>query len=187
MGGGQDPTARIQVVGNGPVQRPVINEVVVEPQRDWNDSGAGGNGTPFDDTPGTSVAPAAAVTSGDQWIELLTVTGSPAELTNWTLEFTTTAGVPSVVTLGPANLTTSAGSPYVLVAAPGDVGVDSIIRLRDTTNAVVDEIDLGAIQAVVGHATGVTDEAVARTPDGFDSGAVTDFTRKPATIRKPNP
>ena len=95
MGGGQDPTARVQVVGSVvvPVQRPVINEVVVEPQRDWNDSGAGGNGVPFDDTPGTSVAPSPAVTAGDQWIELLTVTGSPAELTNWTLEFTTTAGV----------------------------------------------------------------------------------------------
>ena len=170
-----------------PVRRPVINEVVVQPQHDWNDSGAGGNGVPFDDTPGSSVAPAPAVTTADQWIELLTNTGSPDELRNWTLEFTSTTGVPIVVTLGPANLMTSAGSPYVLVAAPGDVGVDSVIRLRDTTSAVVDEIDLGAIQAAVGHATGVSDEAVARTPDGFDSGAVTDFTRKPATIRKPNP
>ena len=39
----------------------------------------------------------------------------------------------------------------------------------------------------MGHATGVTDEAVARTPDGFDTGAVTDFTRKPATHQKAEP
>ena len=68
-----------------PVRRPLINELVVEPQHDWNDSGGGGNGMLFDDTPGTSVAPSPSVTPGDQWLELLTNTGSPAELTNWTL------------------------------------------------------------------------------------------------------
>src|SRR5262249_32457127 len=95
-----------------PVRRPLINELVVEPQRDWDDSGTGGNGVPFDDTPGAGVAPSPSVTLGDQWIEFLTNTGSPAELTNFTLSFTDTTGAAQTVTLGPANLISSAGSPY---------------------------------------------------------------------------
>jgi hypothetical protein len=170
-----------------PVRRPVINELVVEPQRDWDDSGAGGNSVPFDDAPGTSVAPNAAVTAADQWIEFLTNTGSPAELTNFTLSFTDASGAAQTVTLGPGNLITLAGSPYVLIGAPGSIGRNSIVQLRDTTNAVVDEVDLSAIHAALGFATGVVDEAVARTPDGIDTGAAGDFTRRPATIRKPNP
>ena len=170
-----------------PVRGPIINELVVEPQRDWDDSGLGGNGVPFDNTPGAGVAPAPAVTAGDQWIEFLTNTGSPAELTNYTLSFTDTSGTPHSVTLGPGNLISTAGSPYVLIGAPGGIAPGSLVQLRDTTNTVVDEVDLAAVHAALGFATGVGDEAIARAPDGFDTGAVTDFTRKPATIRKPNP
>jgi uncharacterized repeat protein (TIGR01451 family) len=169
-----------------PVRRPLINEVVVEPQRDWNDS-SGATGVPFDDDPGPSVAPSASVTAADQWIELLTNTGSPAELTNWTLEFVDAPNPPVVVTLGPTNLMTSAGTPYVLIAAPIGMTPTSIIRLRDTTNAIVDEIDLSAIAALVGPATGAANEAVARTPDGNDSNSASDFQRRPASIRKLNP
>jgi hypothetical protein len=165
----------------------VINEVVVEPQRDWDDSGAGGNAVPFDGTPGTSIAPNAAVTAADQWIEFLTNTGTPAELTNFTLSFTDASGVAQTVTLGPGNLITSAGSPYVLIGAPGSIGRNSIVQLRDTANAVVDEVDLSVVHAALGFATGAANEAVARTPDGFDTGAAGDFSRRPATIRKPNP
>jgi PKD repeat protein len=170
-----------------PVRRPLINELVVEPQRDWDDSGSGGNGVPFDDTPGTGVAPSPSVTLGDQWIEFLTNTGSPDELKNFTLSFTDTSGTAQTVTLSPANLISSAGSPYVLLAAPGSIGRNSVVQLRDTTNTVVDEVDLSAVHAAVGFATGVANEAVARTPDGFDTGAASDFKRKPASIRKLNP
>jgi hypothetical protein len=169
-----------------PVRRPLINELVVEPQRDWDDSG-GGNGVLFDDTPGTGVAPSPSVTPGDQWIEFLTNTGSPAELTNFTLSFTDTSGTAQTVTLSAANLISSAGSPYVLLGAPGGIGRNSIVQLRDTTNAVVDEVDLSAVHAAIGFASGVANEAVARTPDGFDTGAASDFKRKPASIRKLNP
>ena len=170
-----------------PVRRPLINELVVEPQRDWDDSGGGGNGVLFDDTPGTSVAPSPSVTPGDQWIEFLTNTGSPAELTNFTLSFTDTSGTAQTVTLSAANLISSAGSPYVLLGAPGGIGRNSIVQLRDTTNTVVDEVDLSVVHAAIGFATGVANEAVARTPDGFDTGAASDFKRKPASIRKLNP
>ncbi|MEQ1868665.1 MAG: papain-like cysteine protease family protein [Vicinamibacterales bacterium] len=168
-------------------RRPVINEVVVTPQRDWNDSGGGGNGVAFDAIPGTGVAPSPAVTSADQWVELLTNTGTPAELLNWTLEFTNAVGVPVTVTLGPSTLKTTAGSPYVLIGAPGGIAVGSIVKLVDPTLAVVDEIDLGAIHSAVGSATGVGDESLARTPDGFDSNSTSDFVRKPASIGVVNP
>jgi len=131
------------------------------------------------------VAP--SVTLGDQWIEFLTNTGSPDELKNFTLSFTDTSGTAQTVTLSPANLISSAGSPYVLLAAPGSIGRNSVVQLRDTTNTVVDEVDLSAVHAAVGFATGVANEAVARTPDGFDTGAASDFKRKPASIRKLNP
>jgi hypothetical protein len=163
-----------------------INEVVVEPQRDWDDSGAGGNGVAFDDMPGSAIAPDPSVTAADQWIEFITNTGSPAELTNYTLSFTDASGTPQTVTLGPANLVTSAGTPYVLVGAPGNISRTSVIQLRDTTNRVVDEIDLAAISAKVGFATGVGNEALARVPDGRHTNGVDDFARRPATIRKQN-
>ena len=75
----------------------------------------------------------------------------------------------------------------MLVAAPTTIAPTSIIRLRDTTNAIVDEIDLSAIVALVGPASGVSDEAIARIPDGLDSNSPSDFKRRPASIRKINP
>jgi hypothetical protein len=170
-----------------PIGGILINEVVVEPQRDWDDSGAGGNGVPFDDAPGSGVAPDAAVTSGDQWIEFITNTGTPFELTNFTLSYTDLSGTARAVTLGPSNLITFPTAAYVLFPAPpGGISRTSVIQLRNTVNGVVDEIDLGAISAAVGFATGVNDEAVARQVDAFDTNSASDFTRRPATIRKRN-
>jgi uncharacterized repeat protein (TIGR01451 family) len=164
-----------------PVRRPVINELVVEPQRDWNDS-SGGNNTPFDATPG-----AGAVTLDDQWVEILTNTGSPDELKNWTLQFVDTTGAPVTLTLSASNVKAMAGSPHVVIGAPGKIAPTSTVTLRDNLGNVVDVVDLASITAALGPATSVANEAIARHPDGVDSNTVTDFMRGPATIGAPNP
>ncbi len=132
-------------------QRPMINELIVEPK-----------------------------SSPDRFVELYTNTGSPFELQNWTLEFTDTSGLPVVLVLGPATMTMS--GRYAVVTNPGDIALTSVVKLRDTTNSVVDSVDLGAIQAATGFATGVADEAVTRIPDAFNSRQISDFQRRPATI-----
>jgi hypothetical protein len=177
-------SASIAVVAGAvtPGTRPLINEVVVEPQRDWNDSGAGGDGVPFNATPGSAVAPDAQVTAADQWIEIWTNTGTVAELLNWTLEFTDVNGQAVTVTLGPSNLVAQAANRYVLVKAPGGIDRDSLLTLRDTTNGVVDQLDLRAIQAAIGYAAGTTTESIARIPDGTTGRSVTNFARRAATI-----
>jgi hypothetical protein len=169
-----------------PTRLPMINEVVVEPQRDWNDSGAGGNGTPFDDVPGTGTVATGDVTLADQWLEFLTNTGSPDELRNWTLEFTDTNGVQQTITITPTMLRSNGGQ-YLVLGAPGDMSPTSVLILRDTTNQTVDRVDLGAIRAALGPATGVNDEAVARVPDGIQTNQAGDFKRRAASIGKLNP
>jgi hypothetical protein len=170
-----------------PLQRPMINEVVVEPQRDWNDSGPGGDGVPFNDVPGTAVFPAPPVTAADQWLEFLTNTGSPLELLNWTLTISDGSLPPVIVTLSPANVSTVAGSPYVLFVPPTGISLTSVITLSDNTGQVVDTISLPALIAALGPATGVANEAIARVPDGNQSHSVTDFARRPGSIRRVNP
>ncbi len=171
-----------------PVQRPMLNEIVIQPQRDWNDSGSGGDGIPFNDVPGTSVAPSTAVTTADSWFELLTNTGSPAELTNWTLSFVNTALTPVTMTLTPASVSTVAGSPYVIVVPPlGGVAPTSVITLTDTTGQVVDSVNLATLIGALGPVTGVADEAIARVPDGVQTHQPTDFQRRAASIRRVNP
>jgi hypothetical protein len=169
------------------LRSPMINEVVVEPQRDWNDSGAGGNATPFDDLPGSGSPLSAAVTIADQWIEFLTNTGTAEELRNWTLDFTDTMGAPQSITIVPSMLKSTVGSPYVVLGTPGNIDPMSVLVLRDPTHRAVDSVDLGAIQTSLGPATGLTDEAIARTPDGFQTNQPGDFARHAASIGKWNP
>jgi hypothetical protein len=183
-------SASITVVVNPPPPgpaTPLINEIVATPIRDWNDSGPGGNGVPFDDAPGSNVAPSGDVTVADQWIEIRTLTGSPAELNNWTLSFTDTSGASATMTLTPAMLKTN-GTVYMIIGAPpGGVAPTSIVTLKDTTNQLIDSINLAAIAAALGPATGVGDEAIARVPDSVSTGQAADFQRRAASIGKPNP
>lgn len=63
----------------------VINEVVTDPQRDWNDS-EGGNGTAYDPVPGTGL-----IDADDEWIELYNNDEVALDLTEnggWTLIMT---------------------------------------------------------------------------------------------------
>jgi hypothetical protein len=116
----------------------------------------------------------------DQFVELYTNTGTPFELQNWTLEFTDLTGHQVALLLGPATMTMS--GRYAVVKNPGNIALDSVVKLRDTTNTVVDSVDLGAIQVALGPATGVGDEALARIPDAYNTRQISDFQRRPATI-----
>jgi hypothetical protein len=169
-----------------PVRRPVINEVVVEPQHDWNNDGPGGDGVPFNDAWGTSAPGSAYVTIADQWVEILTNTGSPDELRDWTLEFTDTFGVSRSVTLGTNNM--HFFGVYVVVGDLGGIARDSVVTLRDGAGDFVDTVDLKAIQAQkdVGYATGVDDESVVRSPNGSVGTKPALFKRGAATIGRPN-
>ena len=175
-----DPTA-------APARRPLINEIVFEPQRDWDDSGGGGDGVPFNDVPGTNVAPHASLTAADHWIELLTNTGSPAEVTGWTLTFVNASMAPVTMTLSPATVISRAGSPYVIVPMPAGMSPSAAVTLSDTTGGLVDTVALPAVFAALGPATGIANEAIARTPDGAPGGATANFTRKPSSIGGRNP
>jgi hypothetical protein len=167
---------------------PMINELVEQPQRDWDDSGTGGNGKAFDAAPGSSIAPSPAVTLGDQWLEILTNTGTIAELDTWTLEFSDASGAMVDLILGPKNLFRTPGSPYIVIGNPGGIGPTSLVKLIDSSGAVVDTVDLAAVHAAIGlNALGAADESVARSPDGLNSHSATDFKRKAATLGTKNP
>ncbi len=193
---GADPATASVTIGVSPATGPVINEVVVAPMRDWDDSGPGGDGITFNGVPGTSVAPSAAVTTADQWLEIRTNTGSPSELNGWTLTFTDTGGAARTLAITPAMLTAN-GTRYLVLGAPGSlvpglpapvaISPASVLTLRDTTGQVIDIVNLAAITALIGPATGAGNEAIARVPDGVQTNQASDFQRRPASIGGINP
>ena len=162
----------------------MINEIVLEPQQDWNDSGAGGNGVPFDDQPGTSTTPSPDIDANDRWIELKNQGRESVLLTNWSLVFVDTLGVEVAVPLGEVTLLPG---EYLVVENPGDVAFDSILKVVDGRGLNRDVVDLAELFPALGPATGVADEAMARVPDGNDTNSVADFERKAATIGAENP
>ena len=193
---GADPAIAIVTIGASPSTSPVINEVVVTPIRDWDDSGPGGDGITLNAVPGTGVAPSPAVTTADQWLEIRTNTGSPTELNGWTLTFTDSAGAARTLTLTPAMLTSN-GTRYLVLGSPGSlfpglpapvaISPASVLTLRDTTGQVIDSVNLAAITALAGGATGIGNEALARVPDGLQTNQPSDFQRRPASIGGINP
>jgi PKD repeat protein len=182
----------------------VINEVVTDPQQDWNDS-AGGNGVPFDDTPGTGT-----VTETDEWVELFNSGAQAIDLTGWSIEFIN--GTNSTLDFsnpGSTELRFSAGGSvtnfqpgeYLVIGnPPGGSNNDIYIVLKDATGAVVDEVEIGDDfendgagdgapdgGTSDGNAAGVNDEAVARFPNGADTdNDVNDFSKQAATIGASN-
>jgi len=179
----------------------VINEVVTDPQQDWNDS-AGGNGVPFDAVPGDGV-----VSSTDEWIELLNVTECSLDLTGWSLVMIDTSPATEILGEGKAVLRFSAGGSLtdfrpgerLVVGNPkGALNNDVYIELRDASGHLVDDVEIGddpegdgpdgAPQiGQDGNALTVFNEAIARIPDGIDSDDdIADFAKRPATIGSDN-
>lgn len=174
----------------------VLNEIVTDPQRDWNDS-EGGDGVAFSSTPGVGL-----VTSTDEWLELLNVSRSNLDLTGWSLVMRDTTPAVQILGQGSAVLRFSgdgdltdfrAGERLVIGNPAGVMNNDIVLELRDSYGQLIDVVRIGdgpdsplppggpgAEQD--GNATTVYDEAVARMPDGWDTGDnAADFDKRPAT------
>lgn len=183
------------------LERPVmrINEVVTDPQHDWNDSD-GGNGVAFDDIPGSG-----PVTETDEWIELVNASPITGSIAYWSLVMYDTT--PATETLGAGNAvfvferggSLDSVSPWehVVIGNPaGSMNNHVWIRLLDDRGIVVDEVELGnrdfkgngvGDEAPDGDAHGIGDEAVMRIPDGADTdNDAADFFKQPATIGRAN-
>jgi hypothetical protein len=126
--------------GGAVLPRVVINEVVTDPQRDWNDT-AGGDGRAFVATPGVGT-----VSSSDEWLEVLNAGGEPVDLTGWRLEFVDSSPASMTVGTGSATLVWSDGSSLacllpggrLVVGNPaGSMNNDVRIVLRDDAGAVI--------------------------------------------------
>jgi hypothetical protein len=181
-----------------------INEVCASPRQDWSDS-EGGNGVPYDLVPGTG-----PVRSEDEWIELLNASGAAVDLRGW--EIVTYPGPTllqsarsrtgisgGALVVGGTLAAVNAGG-RVIVGDPGGSLASSLwIELRDPNGILRDAVEIGGNSEMTdrggdgvgngapgpglsGESTGPADEAVARVPDGADTGdAGDDFEHAIAT------
>jgi PKD repeat protein len=184
----------------------VINEVVTDPQRDWSDS-QGGNGVPFDNMPGTG-SPA---NTDNEWLELYNAGTQSLDLTNWSIELIDLTPAtfnfnnpPSDAVLNfsaSGSISNFQPGEYLVIGnPPGAINNDIYIVLKDGSGAIVDDVEIGNDfqgdgdgdgapdgGTSDGNATGINDEAVARFPNGTDTGNdVNDFVQQAATIGASN-
>ena len=145
-----------------------ITEVVTDPQGDHNES-SGGNGTLFDAVPGTC-----SITSSDEFIELRNFGSELLDLTGHVLQFNDstaasyTFGSSSAGTLrftAGSTLTALEPGAFVLLGNPPGAMNNTIgLLLLDADGDVLDQWDL--VGDVSGNATGASDEAVLKAPNG---------------------
>jgi hypothetical protein len=154
----------------------VITEMVLDPKQDWNDT-SGGNGVPFDATPGTG-----AVDVNDIWIEISTPTTGTE---NWTIRLTDVAGGTSSKVLGPVSI---AGPPVRVLSGFGSVVMPIVkVELVDQSGVVRQTLDIAAMQGVLGPATGAADESLTWSIYGSPTPLLQQFLRRVATIGVFNP
>lgn len=176
---------------NSPTGKVVINEVVTDPQQDWETNGFRGN------------TGAGSLTGSDEWIELFIV-DSGINLTGWTLTIEDpspdiTDGI--ITTSGPFGdavylsssggtfINTVAGDYYILGNATGEMDDDPLITLKDASGTIIDQVKLGggSGEAPNGAASGITDESVVRIPNGIDTDDdASDFSKGQATLGTAN-
>ncbi|MBN1296871.1 Ig-like domain-containing protein [bacterium] len=177
----------------------VINEVVVDPQQDWNDT-EGGDGNPFNGVPGSG-----SITTSDEWIELFNASGQTIDLNGWTLEMTDTTPETHLIGGGsgtevffPATATVTSFTPgaYLVIGNPtGSNNMECYFALRDANGNLVDDVEIGddpendgegdgaPEPGEDGNADSVANEAVARVPNGIDSdNDVADCIKQMTTI-----
>jgi hypothetical protein len=160
----------------------VINEVVTEPRTDWSSNG-------FSGVPGSG-----SVSETDEFVELYIKAGG-LDLSGWTIALNdgspssgdlTSAGafqVSRYVGMGGFHATT-AGAYLVLGNPHGGTSLSNtiLIVLKDNHGTVINQVQLGDGGAPSGQSTGPEDEAVARVPNGADTGDDgADFVQQAAT------
>ncbi|HYV45987.1 MAG TPA: lamin tail domain-containing protein [Myxococcaceae bacterium] len=168
----------------------VINEVVTQPQHDWNDAAG-----PFDPNPGNGTKDVS-----DQWVELLNKSAGPLDLTGWSLAMTDATPAEEYIGFDSAFLRFSSGCSMTsfgngcraVIGDPAGAMSNAVyLQLIDFTDHLVDDVELGddpegdgaGDGAPSGASTGVTDESVCRLPDGADTNTdKVDFKKCPATI-----
>ena len=161
----------------------VVNEVVGDPETDWNQT-EGGSGTPFDGTRGNG-----AVTASDEYIELKNVTNEPLDFWWCIIEIIDTT--PEVVTINGANgmgvfsadgtflggadfIHAVPSGGYLVVGNPpgqinnGTASAPTVTLLLGKDGVELDRVSFGDAAPSLG-ADSHLNEAVARMPDGTDT------------------
>jgi hypothetical protein len=184
----------------------VINEVVNDPQSDWNHS-TGGTGEPFDGTPG----PGAPNSDSDEYIELKNVSGQIQSLAGYTLlmdDVTTPASDlfdpnapdpnqhsqyyrvfdPNGVRVMDDPLNAVPAGGYVVLGNPGGtMNLSITLTLKDPSQTVIDEVVIGGTGNPSGEASSTANEALSRFPDGTDTGSgLADFVQRSSTPGRSN-
>gem|GEM_PF-990986 len=180
-----------------------INEVVTDPQQDWNDS-SGGDGVSFNATVGSG-----SITDTDEWLELYNAGSTAIDLTSgtgWVLTITdsstdtinflnSTSTAVFVFSNGGSLANFQAGEYLVIGNPPGTMNNDVYLVLKNSSGTTVDDVELGNVSGVGtttdgasdGNATSVNDEAVARVPNATDTNNhVNDFQKQKNTIGATN-
>jgi hypothetical protein len=166
----------------------VINEVVADPQFEWNDTNSGDN-VPFNAVPGDNNPD-----SSDEWIELKNVSGEPMNIKGWSLML-----VDSENAIQPFDLTDTESraifrfsgggdfknyqmDEYLVVGDPaGSMDESILVILVDELGKLVDRVEIGNVKSSPpeddgapevdfnANATSAYNEAIARaSQDGTD-------------------
>ncbi len=147
----------------------LINEFTVDPQTDWNAN---------NDSSGDS---------GDEWFEIFNNGESTVDLTNWQLFLIDTTNATE-------NLTGSIEpNQYLIISNPtGAENNDGQLILKDSSGITIDSVTFGdwantIDNAPTGNADSITNECLARFPDGTDSNTdSTDFIKTACTFNSAN-
>jgi hypothetical protein len=179
----------------------VINEVVTDPQHDWDQDGSS---TPFDGTMGVG-----SVNAHDEYVEIKNTSANPMNLEGCVLRFedgtderlvlqaadaVPTPSYTSYIRVfsamgvlqgtAPALTNVEPGGYVVLGDPPGEMNNDSTLSLY--SDVLVDTVDFGG-DAPNLNAGDAEDESGSRVPDGADTGVgADDFKKKRATLGASN-
>ncbi|MFC1742456.1 lamin tail domain-containing protein [Candidatus Riflebacteria bacterium] len=195
----------VTIIGGAKQGDVLINEIVVDPQKDWDDS-EGGDATPFNDKPGT-----ADPSSSDEWVELYNSSTNAISIRGWkllmqdttpaTVEFGVTTDVTLVFSSASGTVDNFPAKSYLVVGNPaGVMNNDVYLALTDDRDNVIDDVEIGddpendepddgaPDSGLDGNASGASDESIARVPNGTDTdNDVKDFDQAEATIGAANP
>jgi hypothetical protein len=130
----------------------VINELVTDPQTDWDKSNSTG--------------------SGDEWIELFNPSNQTLNITNWTLIMNdSTPSTQQLADLIPP------GKYKIVLNPEGVMNNDGQILLHDNLGQLIDSVTYGnwddgnkSDNAPTGNSADYSDECLARIPNSQDTG-----------------